>query len=105
LKDCRESAFTSGCRRLLKADRRKLLRATLTLVASPNKTFAQRAAEYSSLALVLPVSTFLGYALGYWLDRRLGTTWLRIVLLILGSVGGFVQLIRQIMRDSRDDDS
>ena len=33
------------------------------------------------------------------------TTWLRIVFLILGSVGGFVALIRQIMRDSRDDGS
>lgn len=75
------------------------------LVATHSKTFAQRAAEYSSLALVLPVSTFVGYGIGYWLDGRFGTTWLRILLLILGSVGGFVQLIRQIMRDSRDDDS
>jgi len=56
-----------------------------------------------SLALVLPVSTFVGYLIGYWLDRKLGTQWLRIVFLILGSVAGFVQLIRQIMRDSRDD--
>jgi F0F1-type ATP synthase assembly protein I len=70
-----------------------------------NKTFAQRAAEYSSLALVLPVSTFAGYLIGHWLDGLFGTTWLRIVLLMLGSVGGFVQLIRQIMRDSRDDDA
>jgi len=66
---------------------------------------AARAAEYSSLALILPVSTFAGYLIGYWLDTRFGTTWLRIVLLILGSVAGFVQLIRQIMRDSRDGDS
>lgn len=69
----------------------------------PKRTFAQKAAEYSSLALVLPVSTFVGYGIGYWLDQRLGTTWIRIVMLILGSVGGFVQLIRQIMRDSQDE--
>jgi F0F1-type ATP synthase assembly protein I len=91
----------------LKADRSK--RAAFVpncrLVAMRNKTFAQRAVEYSSLALLLPVSTFAGYLLGYWLDRRFGTTWLRIVLLMLGTVGGFVQLIRQIMRDSRDDDA
>jgi F0F1-type ATP synthase assembly protein I len=74
-------------------------------VAPRNKSFTQRAAEYSSLALILPVSTFTGYLLGYWLDRQFGTTWLRIVLLILGSAGGFIQLIRQIMRDSRDDDA
>jgi F0F1-type ATP synthase assembly protein I len=67
------------------------------------KTMAAKAAQYSSLALVLPVSTFVGYGIGYWLDQRLGTTWLRILFLILGSVAGFVTLIRQIMRDSGDD--
>jgi len=72
-------------------------------VGQGNKPFTARAAEYMSLALVLPVSTFVGYLIGYWLDRKLGTQWLRIVFLILGSVAGFVQLIRQIMRDSRDD--
>jgi F0F1-type ATP synthase assembly protein I len=71
----------------------------------PGKTPAARYAEYSGLALLLPVSTFIGYLIGYWLDRAFGTTWLRIVFLILGSVGGFVTLIRQIMRDSRDDGS
>jgi F0F1-type ATP synthase assembly protein I len=74
-------------------------------VASRKKTFAQKAAEYSSLALILPISTFLGYLIGYWLDGRFGTTWLRILFLILGSVGGFIQLIRQIMQDSRNDDA
>jgi F0F1-type ATP synthase assembly protein I len=47
----------------------------------------------------------VGYLIGYWLDRAFGTTWLRILFLILGSVGGFVTLIRQIMRDSHDDGS
>jgi F0F1-type ATP synthase assembly protein I len=72
-------------------------------VGQIKKTIARRAAEYSSLALVLPASTFVGYLIGYWLDGRFGTDWLRIVFLILGTVGGFVQLIRQIMQDSRDD--
>jgi F0F1-type ATP synthase assembly protein I len=64
---------------------------------------AARYAEYTGLALVLPASTFVGYAIGYYLDKSFGTTWLRIVFLILGSVAGFVALIRQIMRDSNDD--
>ena len=55
--------------------------------------------------MLLPVSTFVGFAIGYYLDKHFGTTWLKIVFLILGSVAGFVQLIRRIMRDSRDDDS
>jgi ATP synthase protein I len=72
---------------------------------SDKKPFVARAAEYSSLALILPASTFVGYGIGYWLDKQFGTTWLRILFLILGSVGGFVTLIRQIMKDSRDDGS
>ncbi len=52
---------------------------------------------------MLPVSTLVGYVIGYYLDKAFGTSWLRIVFLILGSVAGFVQLIRQIMRDTRDD--
>ena len=69
------------------------------------KNVMGRAAEYSGLALVLPVSTFVGYGIGYWLDQRFGTTWLSILFLILGIVAGFVALIRQIMRDKRDDDA
>jgi F0F1-type ATP synthase assembly protein I len=61
---------------------------------------AAKYAEYSGLALLLPVSTFVGLVIGRLLDRAFGTTWLQIVFLILGSVAGFVTLIRQIMRDS-----
>ena len=67
------------------------------------QTTAGRFAEYTGLALVLPVSTFVGYAIGYYLDKAFHTTWLQILFLILGSVAGFVSLIRQIMRDSNDD--
>ena len=59
-------------------------------------------AEYTGLALLLPCSTFMGYAIGYFLDKAFGTTWMQIVFLILGSIGGFVALIRQVMRDSHD---
>jgi F0F1-type ATP synthase assembly protein I len=74
-------------------------------VPPSKKTPAARYVEYSGLALLLPVSTAVGYAIGYWLDRYFGTTWLRILFLLLGSVAGFVQLIRQIMRDSSNDGS
>ena len=67
------------------------------------RTPAAKYAQYSGLALLLPASTFAGYAIGYYLDKAFGTSWLQIVFLILGSVGGFVTLIRQIMRDSDDD--
>lgn len=67
------------------------------------QTTASRFAEYTGLALVLPASTFVGLAIGHYLDKAFGTSWLRIVFLILGSVAGFVALIRQITKDSGDD--
>lgn len=60
--------------------------------------------EYTSLGFLLPVSALVGYGLGYLLDKQFGTTWLYIPGLILGIVAGFVQLIRQLMRDTRDDE-
>ncbi|MDE3166168.1 MAG: AtpZ/AtpI family protein [Acidobacteriota bacterium] len=59
--------------------------------------------EYTSLAFLLPVSAFVGYAIGYFLDKALHTTWLYIPFLLLGIVSGFVQLIRQLLKDTRDD--
>ena len=75
------------------------------IVARPKKTFTALAAEYTSLAFLLPVSTFAGYAIGYLLDKAIGTHWLYIPFLILGSVAGFVQFIRQIMKDTDDNES
>jgi F0F1-type ATP synthase assembly protein I len=69
----------------------------------PRKSGASQYAEYSALALLLPASTVVGYFIGHWLDERLGTHWLTIAFLVLGSAGGFVQLIRRIVRDSNDD--
>ena len=59
--------------------------------------------EYTSLAFMLPASTAIGYVLGYLLDREFATKWIQVAGAILGSVAGFVQLIRQLMRDTRDD--
>lgn len=66
------------------------------------RNFARMVGEYTSLAFVLPAATFVGYLMGYLLDKALGTRWLYIPFLILGIVSGFVQLIRQIQKDTRD---
>lgn len=58
--------------------------------------------RYFGVALLLPVSTFVGYAIGYLLDRVFGTGFLKIIFLILGTVAGFLELIRQLGRDSRN---
>jgi len=49
---------------------------------------------------MLPAATLVGYAIGYLLDRALGTTFLKIVFLLLGIAAGFVQLIRRVQRDT-----
>lgn len=59
--------------------------------------------EYMSLAFLLPVSALVGWIVGGLLDKAFHTRWLHIPFLILGIVAGFVQLIRQLMRDTRDD--
>ena len=61
--------------------------------------------EYTSLAFLLPVATFVGYAIGYLLDKAFGTHFLYLIFLVLGTAAGFVQLIRQFLRDTRDDGS
>ena len=59
--------------------------------------------EYTSLAFLLPVATFVGYAIGYLLDKAFGTHFLYIVFLLFGIAAGFIQLIRQLQRDTRGD--
>jgi F0F1-type ATP synthase assembly protein I len=61
--------------------------------------------EYTSLAFLLPAASLVGYAIGYLLDRAFHTHFLYIPFLILGIAAGFVQLVRQVTRDTRDDGS
>jgi len=61
--------------------------------------------EYTALAFLLPAATLVGYFIGYLLDRAFHTHFLYMVFLILGIAAGFVQLLRQIARDTRDDGS
>ena len=56
-------------------------------------------ARYLSLAMLLPAASVVGYGIGYGLDHLFGTGFLRVVFLILGTLGGFVNLLRQLNRD------
>ncbi|HTT61594.1 MAG TPA: AtpZ/AtpI family protein [Bryobacteraceae bacterium] len=58
--------------------------------------------EYTSLAFLLPAASVVGYAIGYLLDRAFHTHFLYIPFLILGIAAGFVQLVRQVLRDTRN---
>jgi ATP synthase protein I len=53
----------------------------------------------STVGLNLVFSTFIGLAMGYGLDKLLGTgPWLMIVFTILGIVAGFRELVRMAKR-------
>jgi F0F1-type ATP synthase assembly protein I len=67
------------------------------------KNFMVMVGEYTSLAFMLPAATLVGYVIGYLLDRAFHTHFLYIPFLILGIAAGFVQLVRQLMRDTRND--
>ena len=63
-------------------------------------TSTRNIGKYVSMALILPISTFVGYALGYGLDLFFHTVWLRYVFLVLGTVSGFISLIRDLDKDA-----
>jgi F0F1-type ATP synthase assembly protein I len=60
-----------------------------------------RAARYIAIATQLPATVVAGYFLGYALDYWLGTTWLRLLFLIVAVIGAMAQLIRQVLKDQK----
>jgi len=74
-------------------------------VAERKRSFLNQVGTYTGLAVLLPVSTATGYAIGYFLDKAFGTHFLYLIFLLLGIASGLVQLIRQFLRDTSNDDS
>jgi F0F1-type ATP synthase assembly protein I len=52
--------------------------------------------KYIELALLLPISTMVGMALGYGLDKLFATHFLYIIFMVLGTAAGIIQLIREL---------
>lgn len=55
--------------------------------------------RYSYLAFLLPVATFVGYGIGFLLDKAFHTHFLYLIFLLLGIASGFIELIREVNRD------
>jgi F0F1-type ATP synthase assembly protein I len=60
--------------------------------------------RYTSMAFILPVSTFVGYLIGYLLDKVFHTRFLYIVFLLLGIVAGFLQFFRELNEETKNND-
>ena len=54
--------------------------------------------KYLELAMLLPIATFVGGAMGWGLDKLFGTHFLYIVFGVLGSIAGMIQLIRDLSK-------
>ena len=57
--------------------------------------------EYTSLALVLPISTLVGGGIGYFIDRGLHTHFLWIVFGLLGTAGGIIEVLHQVDKSEK----
>jgi ATP synthase protein I len=61
----------------------------------PEKPLFRQLLEASSVGIHLVVSTFIGFAIGYGLDKLFGTSpYLTVIFLIIGIIAGFRELIR-----------
>ena len=71
-----------------------------------DRKWIRNAGLASSIGILLVVSTVIGYALGNWLDKQLGTApWLMLVFTILGIIAGFVEMLRIVDRMAEDEDN
>lgn len=66
----------------------------------PDSSTSRSVGKYAGMAFLLPVSTFVGFGMGYGLDLFFHTGWLRYVFLVLGTVSGFIELIRELSKDN-----
>ena len=64
----------------------------------PDKGGMYTYGRYLSVGLMLPVASMVGYGFGYEIDKYAGTHYWAMVLMLLGTVGGFIQLIREVTR-------
>lgn len=65
------------------------------------KTFVQ-AEKMMQIAIMLPAAVFIGYILGYWLDKTLHQNWISIAGLVLGAAAGLTSVVRMVMHTGKD---
>jgi ATP synthase protein I len=78
-------------------------------MADEPKKSGQGAREYAKaeamvqLALAIPAGCVIGWLAGSWLDRHFHQGWIAIAGIVLGAVGGFLQIYRTASHFLRDD--
>lgn len=63
-------------------------------------------ARGGTIGFYLVIATFVGLAIGYWLDGVFSTRpWLTIIFLLLGIVSGFREIFRMVRKEADQADS
>lgn len=62
----------------------------------------KKAESMVQLALAVPAGCVAGLLLGGWLDRHFHQHWMTMTGIILGSIGGFVQIFMTAIRSSKE---
>ena len=68
-----------------------------------NRRALQQVANLVSVGMVFPIAIVIGYVIGYYLDRWFGTSFLKIVFLLIGIAAGFVGFYRTIVQFENDE--
>lgn len=70
-----------------------------------DRSVREAIASASVVGLNLVSSTFIGLAMGYWLDRWLGTEpWLLLIFLVLGIAAGFKNVVLEVRKIQQADE-
>ena len=57
-----------------------------------------RAESMIQLAIALPAACVIGWLVGSWLDRHFHQNWMGIAGIVLGAIGGFMQIVTMASR-------
>ncbi len=63
-----------------------------------------KAESMIQLAIALPIGCTVGWLLGSWLDRHFHQGWIGVAGIVLGAIGGFLQIYntaKKYMQDPR----
>lgn len=63
-----------------------------------NRTTFQTLALITQLGLIMIVSIGMPSALGIWLDKKLGTVWITILMFVIGAIAGVQSVYRMIQK-------
>lgn len=66
----------------------------------PKDDSMRQVGKYLGIGFILPTCVFVGWLIGYLLDRAFHTKFLTLIFLLFGIAAGFISLIRELNQDN-----